>query len=85
MSPVEIEERVRQLELMLYGGCPVRPNADFGQQEVGHFDGVKARSPDVKSIQPGAKSESEVVVERFIVASDGKMSVDRSRPAKDNP
>jgi len=77
MNPVDTEKHIRKLELMLYGGVPPRPGADYGSQECGHLDGVSARCPDVHATLGNRESDPEFVVERYVVTSDGKMLVER--------
>lgn len=73
MNPIDIEDDIRCLELMLYGGTPLRPDADFGLGEVGYFESVKARSPEVRVALGGRTTKREIVVECRIITEEGKM------------
>jgi hypothetical protein len=75
MNPVEIEQDIRTLELMLYGGSPVRPTADFGREEMGHFDQVKVRAPEVFPVVSTEKTDVGMVIEQYVISNDGKMKV----------
>ena len=75
MNPVEIESEIRMLELMLYGGSAVRPTADFGREEMGHFDQVKVRAPAVFPVMPKKGLKSGPVIEQYVISYDGKMKV----------
>ena len=77
MNPVETEQNIRKLELMLYGGCPVRPDADYGRQQVGHMESVKSRSPEVRPATGSEQGEPESVAECYVTTEDGKMHVER--------
>jgi hypothetical protein len=80
MNPVATEKHIRNMELMLHGGCPARANNDFGRDEVGHFDGVPPRTPDVRA-HPTPPSEENrkqrVIFERYVISDEGKMHVER--------
>ncbi len=76
MNPVEIENDIRALEVMLHGGGPVRPVADFGRDEVGHFEDGKSRASDVRVAPGSRKGEPAVVVERRVRAEDGTMRIE---------
>jgi hypothetical protein len=80
MNPTEIERDIRCLELMLYGGTPLRPDADFGMGEVGYFESVKARSPEVRVAVGRQTTEPEIVVESRIITREGKMVVGGPKP-----
>lgn len=76
MNPLEIEKDIRNLEIMLYGGAPLRPSADFGRGEVGHFESAKARDPVVHI--PARKkniNSKEMVVERRVLTKKGEIIV----------
>jgi hypothetical protein len=77
MNPVEIEADIRNLEVLLSGGSPVRPSADYGKGEVGHFEGFKARSPSVEPVigTHGSTPSLDVIWESYVVSEDGKMEV----------
>jgi hypothetical protein len=76
MNPIDIEPEIRALELMLYGGSPVRPAADFGRQEMGHFDPARVRAPEVYPVVTGgATPASQKIVESYILSEDGSMRV----------
>ena len=73
MNPVEIEDNIRALELMLYGGAPLHPDPDFGHSEVGYFESVTVRSADVGVGLHGHGRKPETIVESRIIDDDGKM------------
>ena len=75
MNPVEIEDDIRKLELLLYGGSPLRPDAVFGRDEMGHLDGVKARTPEVRVSPSIGDLAGELVIERFIITENHDMRV----------
>ncbi len=79
MNPVDIQDEIRNLEIILSGGSPVRPAADYGKGEVGHFDGVKARNPSVEPIPATDSVRPEVIWESYVIAETGEMTVQQPR------
>jgi hypothetical protein len=80
MNPVATEKHIRNMELMLHGGCPTRANYDFGRDEVGHFDGEQPRTPDVHAHPAPSPSEEKqephAIYERYVISDEGKMHVE---------
>lgn len=74
VNPVDIQADVRALELMLYGGSPLRPAADFGREEMGHFDPARVRAPEVYRTPTGERA-AQVVIEQYVLSADDKMHV----------
>lgn len=79
MNPVQTEDHIRNLELMLYGGRAVRAGCDYGRQESGHFDGVRSRSPEVVPVE-GAESDESAGGEQYVITEDGDMVVRWTSP-----
>ena len=47
MNPIEIEQDIQDLELMLHGGGPLRSGAVFGRDESTHYEGARTRASEV--------------------------------------
>jgi hypothetical protein len=82
VNPVEIEQDIRRLELMLTGGAPARQTANFGRDEVGLLDSVKSRAPEVRLAPSSHDTDTTFVLESYVITDDGRMRVEApSRPA----
>ena len=81
MNPVEIENDIRALDVMLHGRGPVRPVADFGRDEVGRFEAGKSRAPGLRHSGKAKGANPRSLSSDFVITEDGKMRVEGPEPA----
>ena len=75
VNPIDTESDIRALEIMLYGGSPLRPAADFGRQDMGHFDPARVRAPEVYPASAPRRESAQLIVESYVLSDDGTMHV----------
>jgi hypothetical protein len=65
MNPIEIEQDIQDLELMLYGGGPLRSRAVFGGNESTHYEVARTRAPEVYVSPRSGRQPSDLVIETY--------------------
>ena len=75
MNSVELEQDIRDLELMLHGGGPLRPGVVFGRVGFGHFDGADVRAAEVRAVPATEEERPDSVLERYIIDADGDLAL----------
>jgi hypothetical protein len=65
MNPIEIEQDIQDLELMLHGGGRLRSGAVFGRNESTHYEVARTRAPEVYLSPHSDRQPPDLVIETY--------------------